>query len=102
MQRILSLSLKKKVPEHRVPPHNIEAEKSVLGSVLLDNESAHQVSEILRVEDFYKPIHREIFRSILDLLDKNEPADLVTLTNVLQERGELEKSGWGNLSGCSS
>lgn len=77
----------------RVPPQNIEAEQSVLGAILLDNEAAHDVTEILRAENFYKETHRFIFAAILDLLDRNEPADLVTLTNELKKKGDLEKIG---------
>ncbi|HLG20075.1 MAG TPA: replicative DNA helicase [Bdellovibrionota bacterium] len=77
----------------RVPPQNIEAEQSVLGAVLLDNQAAHEVTEILRPEDFYKESHREIFAATLALLDRNEPADLVTLTNELKKEGKLDRLG---------
>ena len=77
----------------RLPPQNLEAEQSVLGAVLLDNEAAHEVSDILRAEDFYRESHRLIFDGILDLIDRQEPADLVTLTNALKTKGKLEDIG---------
>jgi replicative DNA helicase len=77
----------------RVPPQNNEAEQSVLGAILLDNEAAHDVTEILRPEDFYRDTHRFIFEAVLDLLDRSEPADLVTLTNELRKKGDLERIG---------
>ncbi len=77
----------------RTPPQNVDAEKSVLGALLLDNESAHEVVEILRPEDFYKKVHQEIFDCVLSLLSKNEPADLVTVTNEFKNKNELEKIG---------
>lgn len=77
----------------RLPPQNLEAEQSVLGAVLLDNDVAHDVAELLLAEDFYKEIHQKIFESIIKLIEKGEPADLVTLTNELKAKGELERIG---------
>ena len=77
----------------RVPPQNLEAEQSVLGSILLDNEAAYQIAEILQEDDFYRDSHKQIFRGILDLLDREEPADLVTLTNELKQKGNLDNVG---------
>ena len=77
----------------KVPPHNIEAEQSVLGSMLLDREAIMVALEILKPEDFYKEAHREIFESVYNLFSKNEPVDLVTLTEELKARGTLEAIG---------
>ena len=77
----------------RLPPQNLEAEQSVLGSILLDNEAAYQVAEILQENDYYRETHRKIFRAILDLIDRDEPADLVTLTNELKKSQKLEEVG---------
>ena len=77
----------------RVPPQNLEAEQSVLGAILLDNEAAHDVAELLQPDDFYRETHRKIFESILSLVERGEPADLVTLTNALKSQNELEKIG---------
>jgi len=77
----------------RVPPQSLEAEQSVLGSILLDNEAAYQVAEILQEKDFYRENHRQIFSAILSLLDRDEPADLITLTNELKQKGHLAQVG---------
>ncbi|AMV71661.1 replicative DNA helicase [Desulfuromonas carbonis] len=78
---------------HRLPPQSLEAEMSVLGGVLLENEALNKALEILRPEDFYREAHRKIFNAIIDLSDKGEPADLVTLTALLQQRGEIDEIG---------
>ena len=78
---------------HRLPPQSVEAEMSVLGGVLLENEALNKALEILRPEDFYREAHRKIFNAIIDLSDKGEPADLVTLTARLQQRGEIDEIG---------
>ena len=80
-------------PSHRLPPQNLEGEMSVLGGVLLENEALNKALEILRPEDFYRESHRKIFNALLDLSDKGEPADLVTLTATLKEKGELDAVG---------
>lgn len=79
--------------EHRLPPQNLEAEMSVLGGVLLENEALNRALEVLRPEDFYRAAHSKIFTSLITLSDRNEPADLVTLTAVLREQGALEEVG---------
>ncbi|NOR50204.1 MAG: replicative DNA helicase [Desulfuromonadales bacterium] len=79
--------------EHRLPPQNLEAEMSVLGGVLLENEALNRALEVLRPEDFYRESHRKIFTALIVLSDRNEPADLVTLTAVLKEQGTLEEVG---------
>jgi len=66
---------------------------SVLGGVLLENEALNKALEILRPEDFYREAHRKIFSALIDLSDKGEPADLVTLTAALQSKGDLEAVG---------
>lgn len=78
---------------HRLPPQNLEAEMSVLGGVLLENEALNRALEYLTTEDFYRESHRKIFNALIILGDKSEPADLVTLTAVLKDRGELEAVG---------
>jgi replicative DNA helicase len=66
---------------------------SVLGGVLIENEALHKALELLRSEDFYRESHRKIFETLIELSQKGEPADLVTLTAALQQRGELEAVG---------
>lgn len=77
----------------KVPPQNLEAESSVLGGILLENEAVNQVLELLRPEDFYRESHRKVFRAIIELSDRSEPADLITLSDFLKSRGELEAVG---------
>ena len=77
----------------KVPPQNIEAEQSILSAILLENNTLPEVLEVLSERDFYREAHRKIFSGILDLFERNEPADLVTLTNILKEKGELESVG---------
>ncbi|MBL4694887.1 replicative DNA helicase [Candidatus Gracilibacteria bacterium] len=76
-----------------VPPHSIEAERSTLGSVLVDKEAVIKVSDFLRAEDFYHDAHRVIYQALLDLYDKRSPIDLVTMTSLLSDRGELKVIG---------
>lgn len=80
-------------PSHRLPPQNLEAEMSVLGGVLLENEALNRALEYLGTDDFYRESHRKIFKALLVLSEKNEPADLVTLTAVLKDRHELDDVG---------
>ena len=77
----------------RVPPQSLEAEESVLGGVLLDNTAIDRVLEFVRPDDFYREAHRRIFRAMLALAEKSEPVDLVTLAEVLRQRGELQDVG---------
>jgi replicative DNA helicase len=80
---------------HRLPPQNLEAEMSVLGGVLLENEALNRALEILIPADFYRESHRKIFKALIRLSEKNDPADLVTLTAELNKHGELEDVGGG-------
>ncbi|WP_432821726.1 replicative DNA helicase [Trichloromonas sp.] len=80
-------------PSHRLPPQSLEGEMSVLGGVLLENEALNKALEILRPEDFYRESHRKIFNALIELSEKGEPADLVTLTAALQKRDDLEAIG---------
>jgi len=78
---------------HKLPPQNLEAEQSVIGGILLDNQSLNSVLEILDVEDFYSEAHRKIFAAIVELYDKNEPSDLITLSNILKSKNQLDQAG---------
>ena len=78
---------------HRLPPQSIEAEESILSAVLIDNNTLIDILEILSADDFYKTAHKLIFAAIEALYAKNEPVDLVTLTNLLRENDQLEKIG---------
>lgn len=76
-----------------VPPHSLEAERSTLGSLLVDKDAIVKISDFIKAEDFYHEAHRMIYRAIIDLYDKRSPVDLVTLTNILEERKELKVVG---------
>lgn len=77
----------------RTPPQNIEAEQSVLGSLMLDKESIIKVADLLKVGDFYKDDHNIIYEVILELYDQREPIDVLSISNKLDERKQLEKIG---------
>jgi len=77
----------------KVPPQNLEAEQSVVGGILLENEAISKVLETLLPDDFYRESHRKIFNSMIELFEKNEPIDLITLTNQLKSKGHLDGVG---------
>ncbi len=77
----------------KVPPQDLEAEKSVLGALLIDSSAMNIVAEFLKEEHFYLPEHQMIFRSMLVLFEKQQPIDLVTTKNQLQQMGDLKKVG---------
>jgi replicative DNA helicase len=78
---------------HKVPPQNLEAEQSVLGGILLDNLALNTVLELLETDDFYSEAHRKIFSAIVELSNRNEPCDLITLSNILKNQKRIEKIG---------
>lgn len=77
----------------RIPPHNNEAEQSVLGSILLKEKAFTSVLDILSPADFYRKSHRIIFEAMIDLFQKSEPQDLVTISNHLNDKNTLEEVG---------
>lgn len=77
----------------RIPPHNLDAEKSVIGGLMLEQGAWDEIAESITDGDFYKPAHKKIFATIQELNRKNEPADLVTVSNALLEKGELDQIG---------
>jgi replicative DNA helicase len=77
----------------RTLPHNVEAERSVLGAILIENRAINQAQEILRDEDFYREGHRTIFRTMAALHDRQGAIDLITLTEELDRQGKLETVG---------
>ena len=78
---------------HRLPPQNLDAEASILGGVLLDNDAINSVIELVNPDDLYRESHRKIFRAMVELWDRNEPVDLITLSDHLKAKGELETVG---------
>lgn len=77
----------------KVPPHDLEAERSVLGAILIDSSAINLVAEFLKPEHFYDPTHQLIFQSMLSLFEKQQPIDIVTLVNQLKTEGNLKKIG---------
>lgn len=77
----------------RIPPNSVEAEQSVLGAMLLDKEAISASTELISGEDFYREAHKEIFEAIVDIYDKGEPVDLITLTEKLKARNTLDAVG---------
>lgn len=77
----------------RVPPHDTEAEESVLGALLLDKDAIIQIADVLRPEHFYVPAHQDIYTAVLQLYEQREPIDLLTLTNQLKKNKTLTKVG---------
>jgi replicative DNA helicase len=77
----------------KIPPQQIEAEQSLLGGIMLDASGLPAALEILKGDEFYKDSHRLIFTAIQDLFERNEPVDLLTVTDLLAERRQLEGVG---------
>src|SRR5918996_6297676 len=78
---------------NRIPPHNLDAEQSVLGAMLESREAIANVVEILRTEHFYKPAHSEIYETILSLHARGDVPDAITVADELARRGTLESIG---------
>lgn len=77
----------------RLPPQSLEAEQAVLGAIILEGESIIKAIEIISPEDFYSERHRKIYQAMLELFDKNEPIDLITLSEHLKDKGEIDEIG---------
>lgn len=77
----------------KIPPQQIEAEQSLLGGILLDNDGLPTAMEILSGDEFYRDAHRMIFRVVQELFERNEPVDLVTVASLLNEKQKLEAVG---------
>lgn len=77
----------------KVPPQNLDAELSILGGILLDNNAINNVIELLSASDFYRESHTKIFNTMIDVAEKGEPVDLITLSDALKTAGLLEEVG---------
>lgn len=77
----------------KVPPHDEEAEKSVLGAILIDSSAIGLVAEFLKSEHFYLPQHQDIYSSMITLYEKQQPIDLVTIADQLKSEGNVKKIG---------
>ena len=78
---------------NRTPPHDMDAEESILSSIFIDNSTLYEIVDILEYQDFYKGAHQKIFRAVVELFAGDEPADLVTVANRLREKNELDSAG---------
>ena len=87
------LKIEKDPSFYHVPPQSLEAEESILSAILVDNDTLPEILEILSPQDFYRSSHQKLFTAITELFSKDEPVDLVTLTNILRKRGWLEGIG---------
>ena len=81
------------IQEGRMPPQSIDAEMSILGSLMLDREAMYRVADMLSVRDFYKPSHQLIYEAMLDLFKAHEPIDVLSVSSRLREKGILEDIG---------
>ena len=77
----------------KLPPQNVEAEQAVLGAILLDNQALYKTLEILDPDEFYRPVHKRIFRAMVELSEQNQVIDLLTLTDHLRRAEGLEAVG---------
>ncbi len=77
----------------KIPPHNLEAERAVLGAILLEPQIIPRAIELLQAEEFYKDAHRKIYAAMVRLFDRSEPADALTVAEELRRAGELEEVG---------
>lgn len=78
---------------NRIPPNDLQAEASVLGSLLIDPEAVIDVSELVVADSFYDPAHRRIFAAMMELYEQRQPIDVVTVTNLLKKKKELKDVG---------
>ncbi len=78
---------------NRILPHNIEAEESLLGAILIDQEALTKVGDMIRPEDFYKDSHRLVYDAMIELFERHEPIDLLTIGNRLDEKNFLKEIG---------
>jgi len=84
--------MQKTIPEN-LPPHNLEAEKCILGTMILDNQTISSLLDLISEKDFYSEIHRLIFKEIKDLFNEEKTVDVVVLKNRLKEKSQLQKIG---------
>lgn len=79
--------------QRHIPPQSIEAEMSILGGVFVDGQAITTALQTITTDDFYREAHRKVFRAMLDLHEAKTPIDLVTMTDALKRRGEVEEIG---------
>ncbi|MDP2856025.1 MAG: DnaB-like helicase N-terminal domain-containing protein, partial [bacterium] len=89
----MALEQNTKTIKDKLPPQNVEAEQSVLGALLIDNEAIIKVADFLVFDDFYRPVHQKIYATMLELYQRHEPIDILNLTNRLKEKNLLQDIG---------
>ncbi len=77
----------------RIPPHSYEAEESVLGSLLIDKDAIMRIADFLAADDFYRDAHRKMYKACLELYESSQPIDVLSLSNKLREKKQLEEVG---------
>ncbi|MGH8721277.1 MAG: DnaB-like helicase N-terminal domain-containing protein, partial [Burkholderiales bacterium] len=77
----------------RVPPHSVEAEQSLLGGLLLDNQAFDRIADLVAASDFYRDDHRRIWRHIARLIEAGKPADMVTVSESIEASEDKDKTG---------
>lgn len=80
----------------KVPPHSLEAEKSTLGSLLIDKDAIIKIADLVTAEDFYHEKHAMIYRAIIEIFEKRNPIDMLTVTSQLEDKKELDVVGGGS------
>ncbi|MFX0539055.1 replicative DNA helicase [Ornithinimicrobium sp. Y1847] len=80
-------------PEERLPPQDVAAEQSAIGSMLLSKDAIGECSELVKPQDFYRPAHERIYEAVVDLFGRGEPVDAITVADELTKRGELARVG---------
>ena len=77
----------------KLPPHSVEAEQSLLGGLLIDNESSDKIADVVTSKDFYRNDHSTIYQHIIKVIESNQPADIVTVAESLEKNDELAAVG---------
>src|SRR5690349_6980005 len=77
----------------KIPPQNLEAESAVLGSVLLDSDCLSDILAVLSGDDFYREAHRKIFCAMMEMAERGDPIDVLTLSDSLKAKSDLEAAG---------
>ena len=90
---VLKTNIKNKMEIGKVPPHDIEAEQAIIGSMLTDKDAVISSIEVLKEEDFYREDNRAIYTAILNLYNKAEPIDIITVKSELESMGKFEQIG---------
>ena len=76
-----------------VPPHSLEAERSTLGALLIDKDSIIKIADLINADDFYHEKHASIYRTVIELFEKRQPIDVLTVTSLLEDKKELDLIG---------